>query len=45
MQSDASGVLGEVKRKLSDVQYYTKFLNSLTELREFRREAHRKTGV
>ena len=45
MQADASGLLGEVKRKQSDIQHHIKLLNSLKELRSFRREAHRKTGI
>lgn len=44
MQSDAGGVLGEVKRKISDVQHYTKLASALKELRNHRREAHKKTG-
>ena len=45
VQSDAGGLLGEVKRKLSDIHYHIKLVNALKELREYRREAHRKTGT
>ena len=44
VQSDAGGLLGEVKRKLNDMQHYLKLVASLKELREHRREAHRKAG-
>lgn len=44
MQSDAGGLLGEVKRKISDMQYYMKLVSALKELRSHRREAYKKTG-
>ena len=44
MQSDAGGLLGEVKRKTSDMQHYMKLVSALKELRNHRREAHKKTG-
>ena len=45
VQADAGGVLEQVKRKQSDMQHYMKLVTTLKELREHRREAHRKTGI
>jgi len=45
VQSAASGVLGEVKRKQSDIQYHLKLASALRDLRDIRREASRKKGM
>jgi len=45
VQAAASGVLGEVKRKQSDIQYHLKLASALRDLRDIRREASRKKGM
>ena len=45
VQADAGGLLGEVRRKLSDVQHCLKLVTILKELREHKRETHKKSGV
>lgn len=44
VQKSASGVLGEVKKKMSDIQQNIKLLTVLKELRDLRRDASRKKG-
>ena len=44
VQAEAGGLLGEVRRKLSDVQHCLKLVTILKELREHKRETHRKSG-
>ncbi|KAL5505676.1 hypothetical protein EMCRGX_G007142 [Ephydatia muelleri] len=44
VQRSASGVLGEVRRKMSDIQQSTRLLATLKELRDLRRDASRKKG-
>ena len=38
-------MLGEVKRKQTDVQYHLKLANALRDLRDSRRDASRKKGM
>ena len=45
VQAAASGLLGEVKRKQSEVQLYLKLADTLRDLRDGRREANRKKGM
>ena len=45
VQAAASGLLGEVKRKQSDIQYHLKLANALRDLRDSRRDASRKKGI
>ncbi|KAL5505678.1 hypothetical protein EMCRGX_G007144 [Ephydatia muelleri] len=44
VQRLASGVLGEVRRKMSDIQQSTRLLATLKELRDLRRDASRRKG-
>lgn len=44
VQAAASGLLGEVKRKQSEVQLFLKLADALQDLRDSRREANRKKG-